>query len=947
MTVKKQYNVFVSSTFIDNQERRKTVEDAILVAGMLPVGMERFTADTRPTVEYCTTKAAECNLLVGIVAWRYGWIPKGQKISITEMEYDAARDAGKDRLMFVLDPSLPFSQKDFDQDEDKWDKQKKLEAFKKKFSKDAMTAHFNETTLGTRVLAALNDWRLQKEAGKKKPTRPKKAEPTCKTDPGLDEDIRLYCGKAESLHAHLPVAGFITQLKVAIDIDDIYVPLTATVDLRGFGEGAFLSAQHAAECLRGCKDRQLEIALPEAFRQSEQRKRKGIVILGDPGSGKTTHLKRLLLWCLRKGAGDLGLPSDMLPVFISLRDLRNFDGDLWDFIESQFEGKHLGTPKGFGKRMLRRGRLLLLFDGLDEVADLAQREQVSKCIIEAVRELPSCRFVVTSRYAGYSDTVRLSEDFLEMHLRPLNADQAARFIHNWYRAVEMGLARDPVQGESIAKTKAEDLIEKLSQPDFRARRVFELTRNPLLLTNLCLVHRFRGTLPKRRARLYEECIDVLLEHWRTAKKLELGVDARAGRSALQPVALWLHGEEGRTKATAKELEPILDPALKKVGWAKGGAENFLRTIRDESGLLVGWDQDHYGFMHLGFQEYLAAREIRSRAFSNPEVVKELASHFGESWWEEVALLLLALEDPSLFEPFMREVVNLPAFAGNAHLVELCLDDAAEVSAAPFRELLEKAAGKDRGLWERQLTALRILDSLDPKALDKLAGKLVNHPFSEISNWFRSRGIEAVLREKQDIIYTSPGAVELVRIPGGAFMIGASEDDPNERWIGRPRHKVTVPGFYMGRYPVTNEEYGMFLKKNPNTKEPKFWAERRFNQPKQPVTGVTWHDARMFAEWAGCRLPSEAEWEYACRAGTTGPTYGDLNKIACYGEDWNKGGPHPVGQKDPNAFGLYDTLGNVWEWNEDDWHDDYKGAPEDGRAWVDKKRTSDRVVRGGW
>jgi hypothetical protein len=111
------------------------------------------------------------------------------------------------------------------------------------------------------------------------------------------------------------------------------------------------------------------------------------------------------------------------------------------------------------------------------------------------------------------------------------------------------------------------------------------------------------------------------------------------------------------------------------------------------------DQEHYGFMHLGFQEYLAAREIRRRAFEgDPQVLPELASHFGESWWQEVALLLLALDDPSLFTPYMREVVRQTAFTEYPNLVEMCLDDAAETSPQPFVELLEAAGGSDTELW---------------------------------------------------------------------------------------------------------------------------------------------------------------------------------------------------------------------------------------------------------
>jgi hypothetical protein len=92
-----------------------------------------------------------------------------------------------------------------------------------------------------------------------------------------------------------------------------------------------------------------------------------------------------------------------------------------------------------------------------------------------------------------------------------------------------------------------------------------------------------------------------------------------------------------------ELAPHIEPKLKAVGWTRGSAEEFLRAIRDESGLLTGWGVEHYGFMHLGFQEYLAAREIRSRAFTDHKVLRELASHYGESWWQEVFLLLLSCQ----------------------------------------------------------------------------------------------------------------------------------------------------------------------------------------------------------------------------------------------------------------------------------------------------------------
>ncbi len=566
-----------------------------------------------------------------------------------------------------------------------------------------------------------------------------------------------------------------------------------------------------------------------------------------------------------------------------------------------------------------------------------------------------------------------------MHIRPLSGDQVKQFVHNWYRIVEKGLAKDPEQAESIARQKAESLIQRLQEPEFRARRVFELTRNPLLLTNICLVHRHRGELPRKRAWLYQECIDVLLEHWREGKHLRVGVSAEDGRRVLQPAALWLHREEGRTRAKAAELAPHIEPALQAVNWSGGSTGNFLRTIRDESGLLTGWDQEHYGFMHLGFQEYLAAREIRRRAQAGDhQILRELASHFGESWWQEVGLLLVGLDDPSLFTPYMREVVCQPAFAAFPNLVEMVLDDAAETSPQPFVELLETACGRDRQLsrrfmglvqrpfrgswvsgknqelWQRQLVALQVLERLDADAVERLVPGLAMHPSPSIRNWLAARRERVRQRSGQtlqDVLFAEPGGYELVRIPAGVFMMGSSQREEGRRDSEGPQHEVLVPDFYMGRYPVTNEQYAQFLKENSKAAAPKYWADRSLNQPRQPVVGVSWEDARDYAAWAGLRLPSEAEWEYACRARTitpyyTGDTETDLDRAAWYIEN-SGNGLHPVGEKEPNGFGLYDMHGNVWEWTEDDWHRNYEGAPTDGRAWVDSpQRGSGRVIRGG-
>jgi formylglycine-generating enzyme required for sulfatase activity len=572
---------------------------------------------------------------------------------------------------------------------------------------------------------------------------------------------------------------------------------------------------------------------------------------------------------------------------------------------------------------------------------------VARWIEGAARVRLDCTFAVTSRFAGY-DQARLNEDFLELHIRPLTSEQTSAFIRNWYRAVETGLGADQQQAEVLATTRADELITRLSGGDFRSTRLTWMTSNPLLLSNLCLVHRDRGQLPRGRARLYEECVEVLLERWREGKGLAVDVRAEEGRRVLQPVADWLHSKEQRTRASAEELEPVVEPALIAVQWKGGGAREFLRTVRDESGLLTGWGVDEYGFMHLGFQEFLAAREIRRRHFTgDPNAFPDLAARFGQAWWQEVILLLVALkEEPSAFEPFMREVAKLPVFAEHERLLDDCREDAFDVTETPFVELASGPPTKDAALWARQLVALRQLDRMQSGALDGLRERIRTHPSPEVQRWLREKAAATA----QDVLVTKPGAVELVLIPGGTFVMGSPEKEKARYADEGPQREVTVAPFHIGRYPVTNEEYSRFLDANPDVPKPEFWGNRTFNGARQPVVGVSWDEARAFAEWAGCRLPSEAEWEYAARAGTSAPyldgaTEKDLGRYAWYAKNSDQQ-THAVGEKAANTWGLHDVIGNAWQWVEDDWHDSYQGAPTDGSARVGKPRAAFRVVRGG-
>ncbi len=180
-----------------------------------------------------------------------------------------------------------------------------------------------------------------------------------KDQQNLSEEIQDYCAKIETLHNEIILAGFKTKLRIPILIEDIFVPLRALLDLRPTGRMCFGGSEDAEEHLQEC-GKVKEISLVKAFHEMRELNRQGIVILGDPGSGKTTHLKRLLLWCLHGGLSRLGLPEDMLPVFLPLRELKDLTAGLSDFIQSQLNQRHLKTPDGFGERMLKRGNLLYM-----------------------------------------------------------------------------------------------------------------------------------------------------------------------------------------------------------------------------------------------------------------------------------------------------------------------------------------------------------------------------------------------------------------------------------------------------------------------------------------------------------------------------------------------------------------------------------------------------------
>ncbi len=203
---------------------------------------------------------------------------------------------------------------------------------------------------------------------------------------------------------------------------------------------------------------------------------------------------------------------------------------------------------------------------------------------------------------------------------------------------------------------------------------------------------------------------------------------------------------------------------------------------------------------------------------------------------------------------------------------------------------------------------------------------------------------------------APWSPVMTVIPPGTFSMGSATVDGEASEDEFPKHQVTISQpFALGVYPMTFAEWVQFANNTEADYRPEHLAWDRGNHP---ITDVSWNDAQAYVEWLSntlgtrYRLPSEAEWEHACRAGADTPYWwGDelghnLANCCAGGSLWNGDQTSPVGHFQPNPLGLHDVHGNVDEWVEDAWHDNYANAPTDGSAWVTELEESHRVIRGG-
>ncbi len=389
------------------------------------------------------------------------------------------------------------------------------------------------------------------------------------------------------------------------------------------------------------------------------------VLLGDPGAGKTTLLRYLLLqqcrqqWGLSSTLRGSIAPS-FLPLYIPLSSYAsalyaNNQLKLVDFLPDWLEAHYFQAYKDLLQTALARGHLLLLLDGLDEVSN----QELRKNIVEALDYFASTQngnyIVVTSRIVGYSEAQLSSPLYKTYTLADFTIEQVKEFTSHWYPVYEQYVNHQKFDTPRLVD-EAEQGAMHLFQATQRHPGVKRLAVNPLLLTILCLIQRQMIDLPAHRVELFDLCVTTLVDTWLRAKGYLEGnrISKNNLFKILRPLAFWMHTEYRATASALKETTPyraigaVPEAALEKQIRAQLRmrniaadekeeielTNNFLDTVRGKTGILVERGEKLYGFLHLTFEEYFAARQL----VVDRERIKFIQEHLHDPHWREVILL---------------------------------------------------------------------------------------------------------------------------------------------------------------------------------------------------------------------------------------------------------------------------------------------------------------------
>ncbi len=651
----------------------------------------------------------------------------------------------------------------------------------------------------------------------------------------------------------------------------------------------------------------------------EQRPNGRWTLQGEPGSGKSTELRHLAYVRAQQARARLldgaELPLGTVPLLVSLPELAEYAPNRSDSLFALIANDVVQTtgyddidPEALRAglaRYAKDGRALLLLDGFDEVRP--ERRELTLSTIGEYEQHLRAPIVVASRRFGYQQP---SEDFTEVALLPLDVVRQRELLENW----------------ELPTAAVDDILEVLrAYPTLR-----ELASNPFLLTMFAFLARDRDSapLPRRRAELYQQVVKRYIYGCARPdnKRPHVELSRKSIHDGLRELSLSLLQAHSGPWTTA-ELEHHLRKTPEFDAYFAKDPQ-LVAGLAADTGLLepVGRARARWGFRHRLFLECLAAEALSKRG---PDGIRTFAARIGGrrqwwnpwSWalrnqtarWSEVFAILAGLSDerPIEFLAPLREVNEALALRSLANIEEVEIGELIEVfgmrgSLELIRELITRIEERD------ELTTR--LYEMSRKAPDMVTLLYLDAALFAIGADDAADRIKEELLDGLDAPSTSP---RWRRLPPGSFWMGSGDAEGDED--ERPRsHVVLTKPFEIMTAPVTHALYAVVTGENP--------AGDRID-PRRPVERVSWSEARDFCvalSWlqrCPVLLPTEAEWEYACRAGSQSRyCFGDaldaLDRYAWFSENAGRR-THRVGRKRPNEWGLYDMHGNVWEWCRDD------------------------------
>jgi formylglycine-generating enzyme required for sulfatase activity len=707
------------------------------------------------------------------------------------------------------------------------------------------------------------------------------------------------------------------------------------------------------------------------------------VVRGDPGTGKSTALRGVAWRALT------GLLDERVPVLVDLPRL----------VQDEYRGASLrdllcGMPElasiendlqSFG------ASLLLLFDGLDEVRDPAAREWVEQQLATAAgpQGWPQARIVVATRSIGYVPFAPRS--YQDVEILPLDEDRQRRLLVNWYAS------RTP---RTDRATRPEDFANRVLTEIHAGSRGFQdLCKVPLLLSFVAMLHEDGaeteiGSQPTwGRSQVYVLILDRLLQgrHRKrfAADRASYAVEPlAAARLALRLLAFQGTLDDGTGTSVAtreyweQRLADLRSVAELRPLWQRWTAQRdetaerrFLGHVAERSGILGGPDDllAPWSFWHRSLREALVAEHLAAlvgKPAGKAQVLALARQVRGqEGLWAEPFSLFVGMLEAKMAQEWLILLGKQ-----NQDLALRALAGLERVDEGTLNALLGGADG-DRERLFQQYGRLYELVGQDVAACARLIGSIASGVGDCEALWHLDQALDELERQhpregqliraararffEHESFGRRPNSGEIealapsnirpywILVPEGTeFPLGSPPGEAGRFDDEGPVQQVRIArAFELAAAPITRRQWAKF--RRPDAPDS---PDTPHGHADLPVTNVSWFSAAMFCRWMGTRLPSEAEWECACRAGTTtaywfGDDARELSRHAWYSDN-SDGRPNPVGEKPANPWSLGDMHGNVLEWCQDKWHESYRDAPLDGSAWESRKGTDHRVARGG-